>query len=85
MLDKFVMFDKTNNLKCEILFNPEKPTGLTSMFKSNPTPADYLDGIITDKLDMDWVNERKGKVPRLANRLCGYWTDFVMFKGEKTW
>lgn len=81
MNEKFVIIDETNNLKCEILFNPEKPTGLTSMFRSNPTPADFFDGIITSDLQCDWATERKGKVPRTANRICGYWTHQMLFKG----
>ena len=83
--DCYTITNLTHPLKCEMVFNPEKPSRLKSIFKSNPTPADFFDGIITDDLSMDWLVARKQKVPKTADRIYGYWTHQVFFKGAEIW
>ena len=68
LYDTMTIKDKRNNLYCEIVFNPDKKSGLKGLFgmgsKSAPSNlnddnrVDYIEGVISHNTEIDYKKNR---------------------------
>jgi len=71
--------DAKNNLKCDLRFNPDGISGISSLFSSPKTPADRVRGFITAHVPKD---------PKHPPKFCevdGSWLDGLAFDGKLYW
>lgn len=66
--------DKKNGLKAEVVFNPDKPEGLFSMFSTPKTPADTIRGQITRTQDN-----------KVISTITGSWVEGISFDNKPYW
>lgn len=94
--DTMTIKDKKNNLFCEIVFNPDKKSGLKGLFGlgggSNTTlnedkRVDYIEGVISNKDSIDYKKSRS-KLVEGDDYICmvnGHWTEDLYIDGVKYW
>lgn len=93
LYDTMIIKDKKHNLHCEIVFNPDRKSGLKSYFtfkssNSNSTlnvdkRADYIEGVISFNDNIDYKKNR-GKLEHGQDYICllnGHWTEDLYIDG----
>ena len=93
LYDKLTVKDVKNELYCEIVFNPNRKTGLKSYIpfmgksKAQNKRGDYIEGVISTKDNIDYQN-KKSTLVQGFDYLCkvhGNWTQEFYIDDELYW
>lgn len=82
-----IVEDEKGGFYSEIVYNPDKKSGLGSMISKQKTPMDYMEGVITNHR-CNYEKERgskKVKSYNLLGKITGRWTQEMKIDDKLYW